>query len=149
MLFPENLDDRTFRLFVQRTCHLMRTHLALSQTEQQLAKLLNGFPELGFLSQKKDVDINRQYAEEELNPFLFLAALWQVWQQLMHDSPTGILNIVNQFFDSKNLSPEDLIELAHIYLTLYDQFLEKGRASSEKDYLYDVMYLLKNMDASN
>lgn len=148
MLFPEKLDDRTFRLFVQRTCHLMRTNLALSQTEQQLADLMEGFPELGFLRQKKDVDINVQYPEALSNPFLFLAGLWQVWQQMTHDSPKGIFNIVDQFYDTKNISTEDLTELTQIYLSLYERALEKGESYTEKDYLYDVLYFLKNLDAS-
>lgn len=149
MFFPEKLDDRTFRVFVQRTCHLMRKHLALSKTEQQLAMLLNAFPELGFLNQQKDIEINVQNEDKEYNPFLFLAALWQVWQQLSHDSPKGYVNIVQDFFDPEELDNKDLGALASIYLSLYLMAKEKGGNYTEKDYLYEVLYLLQNLDESD
>ena len=149
MFFPEKLDDRTFRVFVQRTCHLMRKHLVLSKTEQQLAMLLNAFPELGFLDQQKDIEINIQNEDKEYNPFLILAALWQVWQQLSHDSPKGYVNIVQEFFDPEELDAEDLGLLASIYLSLYLMAKEKGGNYTEKDYLYEVLYLLQNLDESD
>ena len=148
VLFPEELGDRTFRIFVQRTCHLLKKNLALSKPEEQLVLLLKAFPELGFLHQKKEININTQYAEDELNPFSFLAAVWQVQQQLTHDSPKGYRNVVQNFFDPDDIAVEDLATLAGIYDYLYKRTREKGGDFTETDYLYEVQYLLQNFDES-
>ncbi len=145
MVFPEELDNRTFRVFVQRTSHLIKNNLALSATEKRLAELLQAYPELGFLSAKSDIDITVQYSETELNPFLILSALWQVRNQLRDDAPKGYRNIVDDAFNSDMLDADDLLVLAEIYLTLYLRAREDGMEFTEKDYLYEVQYYLNNL----
>ena len=49
MFFPDHLDDKSFRLFVQRTWHLMESNLTLSPSERELADLILEHPEVGNL----------------------------------------------------------------------------------------------------
>ncbi len=145
MIFPEELDNRPFRLFVQRTCHLMNKNVKLSKIEQELANMIRAFPELGFLK-RKTVNVDEHFDDADVNPFMILSAIWQVHQQLLTDSPKGIGQIVGDAFDTDVIHGEILLTVAEIYLALYLRSRDKGENLSEEDYLYHLQLILNDMD---
>ena len=145
MIFPEELDNRPFRLFVQRTCHLMNKNLKLSKIEQELAQMIKGFPELGFLK-RKTVNVDERFENADINPFMILSAMWQVREQLVHNSPKGVSHIVGEAYDTDVVQGEMLLTLAEIYLALYLRSRDKGENMTEDEYLYHLQLILNNMD---
>ena len=146
MLFPEKLDDRTFRLFVQRTCQLIRNKLELTKSEQHLADLLFAYPELGFLQQEQDINIDARFSAEQFNPFLVIAALWQVRRQFFEDAPKGFHTTVVETFDTSAPDAQQFFLLAKVYLALYLRTQEKNIILDQSEYLYEIQYILNNRD---
>jgi hypothetical protein len=143
MTFPEELDDRPFRLFVQRTCYFIKKNLALSAVEKELADLIKAYPELGFLTGKAEVNVNERFPSAESNPFMILGSLWQVSKQLADDKPKGIRNVVFNATKTELLDRETLLILAGIYLAFYLKSREEN-SPNDRDYLFNVQELLAN-----
>ncbi len=145
MLFPEELDNRSFRLLVERTLTRRRDKQTLSNMEQDINELITMFPELGFHTDET-IDIHAQFGENENNPFLVLSALWEVFKQIRTDAPRGIKKIINDYFRTTQLKSDDLYLVAEIYLMLYQQQVENGALFSEKEYLWEMYYSLNQTD---
>lgn len=146
MIFPEELDDRPFRLFVQRTCYFIKKSLALSAVEKQLAGLLKAYPELGFLAGRAEVNVNERFSSDLNNPFMILGSLWQVSKQLAEDKPKGIRKVVSDVVKTEDVDRETLLILAEIYLSYYLKCKEENCPPDDRDYLYNLQELLANPD---
>ncbi|MBN1478974.1 DUF1841 family protein [candidate division KSB1 bacterium] len=145
MQFPEQLDNRSFRLLVERTVQRQKDKKPLSKMEQELADLIRQFPELNFHSTDK-ININVQFADSETNPFLILSAIWEMTKQIQHDAPKGIKKIITDYFHTTNLRSEDLYQIAEIYLYLNADCQKNDRQLTDKEYLWEVYYALYNTD---
>ena len=144
MQFPEELDDRAFRLFVHRTSFFIRKNLALSAAEKELADLIRAFPELGFL--RTEIDINARFSSTELNPFIILASLQQAQRLLKEDRPKGINKVVAKVTQSDVVDRETLLTLAEIYYAAYQSCKSLGQTINDRDYLLNVREFLTNPD---
>lgn len=140
MQFPEELDDRAFRLFVQRTCFFIRKNLALSSAEKELADLIRAFPELGFL--RGEIDVNARFSSTELNPFVILASLQQAQRLLKEDRPKGLNTVVAEITQSAVVDRETLLTLAEIYYATFKSCKATGQTVSDRDYLLNVREFL-------
>ncbi|RPH99378.1 MAG: DUF1841 family protein [Calditrichaeota bacterium] len=141
MIFPEELDNRSFRLFVQRACTLVNRNMALSQLETKMVLLLQQHPDLGFIC-SKPVDVDQVFNDPGENPFLKLSALWQVEQQWDKDQPRGFRNAVKQAFKKDNLQSDEWNLLAEAYLTLYLQNKADLKSLTEFEYIVNLCSLL-------
>ncbi len=144
MHFPEELEDRAFRLFVHRTCFFIKKNLALSSAEKELAELIRAFPELGFL--RAEIDVNARFTPTEVNPFALLAALQQAQRQLKEDRPKGINKVVTEVTQSDTVDRETLLTLAEIYFATFRSCKATGQTISDRDYLLNVQELLTDPD---
>lgn len=145
MIFPDELDNRPFRLFVQRTCQLINSNLKLSKIEKRLADLMYSFPELGFSGRKK-VNVNERYDSDDINPFMILSALWQVQEQILNDTPKGVQRVIGEAFRTKVIDMEMLWTLAEIYLALYFRSRDNGQDMTEEEYLYQLQFILNSIE---
>jgi len=152
MFFPEELDNKQFRLFVMRTWYLMNNHMALSPAEKELATLINEHPEIGIFIPGAQLEINRHYDEDEYNPFIYLSALWEIFKQLRDDRPEGIKEIVEKSFTAELSEPEKRSRLAQIYIDLYlmeksgdEEFDEVTYLQALEQILNDPLYF-ENLD---
>ncbi len=142
MFFPEELDNRSFRLFVFRTWHLMNSKMALSPTEKELASLIEEHPEIGIFIPGMNIQINRHFDEDEYNPFLYLAALWEVAKQLRDDRPQGIKTLVRNS-SLQNFSESQVrSHLAQAYIDLYLQEKNGEREFDKDSYLKEIDEIL-------
>ncbi|MBN1467008.1 DUF1841 family protein [candidate division KSB1 bacterium] len=141
MIFPEELDNRPFRLLVERIGKLQKSGQPLSPIEQELADLIAQFPETGVRADA-EIDISAIFTESEPNPLLLLSAIWQVSKQIRSDSPKGIAKIVTDYFHTTQLKSDDLLRVAAIYLSLYEKVRSGEALFSEKEYLWEVYYAL-------
>lgn len=128
MFFPEELDHKIFRLFVQRTLYLMNHQLRLTSQEREIAYLLGEHPEVAVFFSGKHLNISKVYFPSEFNPFLFLAALLQVLRHIRDDHPKGFADLISESFPESWSDAQVRSYLARRYLELY---------SREKDQLED------------
>lgn len=145
MQFPEQLDNRSFRLLVERTMQRQQEKQPLSKIEQELADLIRQYPDLSFYGKNK-IDVNAHFSDSETNPFLTLSAIWEVSKQILDDTPKGLKKIVNDYFHTTNVQREDLYQVAEIYLFLYADCQKHDRQFTDKEYLWEVYYALHNTD---
>ena len=145
MIFPEELDNRPFRLFVQRTCYFIKKNLALSAVEKELADLIKAYPELGFLAGTAEVNVNERFSSDLNNPFMILGSLWQVSKQLADDKPKGIRKVVFDVTKTERVDRETLLILAEIYLAFYLKSKEEN-SPDDRDYLLNLQELLAHPD---
>jgi len=149
LFFPEELDNKTFRLFVQRTWYLMQKGRVLSASEQEIAHLIQEHPEVGLYMNKDYVEIREQYPDNEYNPFLNLAALWEVEKQLQSDRPEGIRALVEEAFPDNYNENQVRARLALMYLELYqrehegEDFNKTGYLAEIKKMINDPLYFEK------
>lgn len=142
MTFPETLDDKTFRLFVQRTVHLMNSNAVLSRAERQLATIIEEHPEIGLYFLNGVTDISEPYPDDEFNPFIMLSALWEVERQVEKDTPKGIRKLADRM--ASNLADADLkIRLAHLYIDCFYRWHD-GEAITEELYLSEAEKILSD-----
>lgn len=146
MLFPEELDNRSLRLLVDRTLTRRKEKNTLSKIEQDINDIINEFPELGF-QDNNSIDLYAHFKESENNPFLLLSAIWEVKKQLDADSPKGIRKVVYDYFNSNKPKADDIFLVADTYLTLYLQQQEEAAILSEKEYLWEMYYALNQSGA--
>ncbi|MBN1999533.1 DUF1841 family protein [candidate division KSB1 bacterium] len=151
MFFSETLDDKPFRLFVQRTWHLMQKDLALSPVEKRLAFLIEEHPEVGIYLGRESIEISKKY-QDELNPILFLAALWQVQKQIDDDVPKGFSSLVKNSFPENMNEPSVRTQLAKLHIDLYfraksnEHFLDTQYLEEMRKMLEDPLYFEKEND---
>ena len=146
MIFPEELDNRSFHLLVQRIAELQKSEQSLTHIEQEVADLIAQFPELHLGANSEHSDLYRTSAEEALNSYLILSAIWQVSKQIRDDFPKGMAKIIRDHFHKMQLTSDELYRVATIYLSLYEQVRQEGAVLSDKDYLWEVYYALKQDD---
>jgi DNA-binding transcriptional regulator YdaS (Cro superfamily) len=149
VIFPEELDNRSFRLLVERIAKLQKSNRALSSIEQELADLTTQFPELGLHARGDHLDIYRTFEGSDLNPFLQLSAIWQVSKQIRTNTPKGIAKIINDYFHTTQLTSDELYRVATIYLSLYEKVRRDDAEFSAKDYLWEVYYALHEEEGMN
>lgn len=142
MQFPEELDNRTFRLFIQRTRERMLLKKRLSRYEEQMAFLVSEFSELGFMDLKKKLDVNQLYLYPEENPFIYLAAIWEITQHIQKDKPKGMRTIASQLLKDSQLYKEKFYQLADYYLLQFEKSKKENVILSDVDYIYDVQLVL-------
>ena len=147
MNFSQKLDDRAFRLFVQRTWERANKNMTLSPTEDKLFCLIQEHPEIDLFDREHIVDVNRIYSDEEKNPFLSLAALWEVQKQLETDTPRGIVSLVKFCFPGERSQSRIRQILSKLYLVLY--FRTEGESLSDKNYLYELARMLEDSEPFN
>lgn len=145
MIFPEELDNRSFRLLVDRTLTQRKDQKPLSKIEQDISDIINDFPELGFRDNGA-LDLYAQYKDAENNPFLQLSAIWEIRKQLVTDSPKGIKKIVHDYFRSNSLKPDDMRLVADLYLALYRNLLDNNTTLTEKEYLWEIYVALNQSE---
>lgn len=149
MFFPEELDNKTFRLFVQRTWYLMRKGRVLSASEKEISHLIQEHPEVGLYMKDDYIEIREQYPDSEYNPFLNLAALWEVEKQLQSDRPEGIRVLVDEAFPDNYNENQVRARLALMYLELYhrehqgEEFNKAGYMAEIKKMINDPLYFEK------
>ncbi len=145
MIFPEELDNRSLRLLVDRTLAQRKDQKPLSKIEQDISDIVNEFPELGFRD-NGELDLYAHYTEAEINPFLQLSAIWEIRKQLKNDSPRGFRKIVHDYFRTTSLKPDDLYVVADIYLALYRNQQDNETIMTEKEYLWEIYYALNQTE---
>lgn len=143
MFFPEELDNKTFRLFVQRTWFLMQKRRVLSTSEKEIAHLIQEHPEVGLYMNKDYIEIREQYPENEYNPFLNLAALWEVQKQLQSNKPEGIRDLVEKAFPDNYNEIQVRARLALMYLELYQRECT-GEEFNKTSYLAEIKKMLND-----
>jgi hypothetical protein len=136
--FPEEIDDKPFRLFVQRTWHLMQKDLALSPLEKKLSYLIEEHPEVGIFLEKESADISKKYHPEEINPFLYLSALWEIQKQLDHNHPKGFTKLIKETFPKDSNETTIRSCIAKIYIDLYRIEKSGQNELDEEKYLYEM-----------
>ena len=144
MFFPEELDDKLFRLFVQRTLHQAKNNLVLSNVEKELAYLIEQHPDTGIELGKTVLDAQRSYGEMEYNPFVILFTLWQVHNQLKDDNPPGIRALADKYFSPEISDSEKRAYLSVIYLDLFIEERVLQKEYSSRSYLNGVEDRLRN-----
>jgi len=135
MFLPEELDNKTFRLFVQRSWYLKQGGLTLTRTEQDLADLITGHPEIAQTFSRKMIDISTAYGSDAENPFLLLAALWEISKQISADKPKGIRSVLMNGFPEEMVQRERRRRMAEAYIHLCHQ---GDRTISDIKYLRDL-----------
>ena len=143
MLFPEDLDNKTFRLFVQRTVYLMGTKATLTSIERQLANIIEEHPEVGLYIDNNAIDINEHFPDNEYNPFLNLAALWEVEKQISNDNPKGLIDTVLSAFPANSSKSEIRAKLSLMYLDLFRQG-KNGTELSSQRYLKELQKMIQD-----
>jgi hypothetical protein len=118
MFFPEELDNKTFRLFVQRTWYLLNNNLVLSGTERQLADLLAWHPEATKSFSRKMLDISASFPTDRENPFLYLAGLWEIYKQILADKPKGVTSVFESGFPDGMSQRERRSRMARAFILL-------------------------------
>lgn len=135
MFYPEELDNKTFRLFVQRTWYLLNNHLVLSATEQQLADLLAWHQEVTRSFNRKMLDIAASYPTAAENSFLYLAGLWEIYKQILSDKPKGIRSVFEDGFPEGMSQRERRSRMARAFVLL----CQKGEHTvSDLKYINDL-----------
>lgn len=117
MFLPEELDNKTFRLFVQRTWFLGQNGLPLSRSEQELMELISN-QQLTAHFPDKMIDVTATYGADEQNPFLQLAALWEIYKQIDADKPKGVRSIFVNGFPESMTQRERRHRLARAFIRL-------------------------------
>jgi hypothetical protein len=118
MFYPEELDNKTFRLFVQRTWYLLNNNLVLSSTERQLADLIAWHPEATKSFSRKMLDIAAAFASDNENPYLYLAGLWEIYKQILADKPKGIKSVFEAGFPEGMSQRERRRRMARAFILL-------------------------------
>jgi hypothetical protein len=144
MFFPEELDNKPFRLFVQRTLQLVKNKLVLSNMEEELAYLIKQHPDTGIELGRTVLDAQRSYGDMEYNPFVILFTLWQVHKQLKDDNPRGIRALADKHFSPEIGERERRGYLAIIYLDLFIEEKTLQKEYSPRMYLAGVEERLSN-----
>jgi hypothetical protein len=135
MFLPEELDNKTFRLFVQRTWYLQSQNLTLSRTEQELADLLSQHPEVCSAFTGKMLEVTQAYPVAGENPYLLLAALWEISKQIKADKPKGIRSIYLNGFVEQLKPCERRRRMARAFI----QLCSRGVTTlSDTKYLHDL-----------
>ena len=145
MNFPEQLDNRSFRLLVQRTITRQKTNQPLSSIEKQLAALVQDYADLGFDDVSK-IDVDQLFENDETNPFLTLSSMWEISKQIQSDVPKGMQKIVKDAFGTNKLRQHELLKLSENYLDLYRQVMENESSISDKEYLWEMFYALNRKE---
>ncbi len=138
MFFPEDLDNKPFRLFVQRIWHLMNNGRTLSSSETELANLFRTHPEVEFAKRGSEIDVSQKYRDDEFNPFLALAVLWEVQKQLWEDKPKGIKALFSGDPFNAWSEKERLNFFATAYLSLYLREHQDGEKFTPKTHLEEL-----------
>jgi hypothetical protein len=144
MFFPEELDNKPFRVFVQRTLHLVKNNLALSNVEKELAYLIEQHPDTGIELGRTVLDAQRYYGAREYNPFVILFTLWQVHNQLKDDNPPGIRALADKYFSPEISDRQKRAYLAVIYFDLFIEEKTLQKEYSPRLYLAGVEERLRN-----
>jgi hypothetical protein len=143
MIFPDSLDNKTFRLFVQRTVTQLKLNNNLSSAEQQLALLLKEHPKIGFNMENGHIDIQEEFPDEEYNPFILLAALWEVEKQLLTNSPKGIKDIFESSQRQRITKTETLSKLSVMYLDFFNRN-KSGEEIGDIAYVAEALKIVQN-----
>lgn len=144
MIFPEELDDKPFRLFVQRTWHALQNNLTLTPSETEIADLVADHPEVGLFFAGREIDVQQIYADDKFNPFLFLAALREITKQLKNNQPAGIRKLYDQLLDTRCSDAEARSRMAAAYLELYRQHQETMTPENKEAYLLSMREFLND-----
>jgi hypothetical protein len=135
MFLPEELDNKTFRLFVQRTWFLKQNGMMLSRSEQELSDLISTHPEISQTFTRKMLDVSEAYDSNDHNPFLYLAALWEIVKQVNSDKPKGVRSIYMNGFSENTSSGERRRRLARAFIVMCRQ---SEKAVSDLKYVRDL-----------
>ncbi len=144
---PEQLDNKPFRLFVQRTWHAMQNNLSLTPLEAQVARLISDHPEVGLFFPGREIDIAVSFPAGEHNPFLFLAALREVQQQLLQDKPAGIQQLYATLLGARISEAEARSRLASAYLEWHQAAKELPGSQGDEAYLLTLQDYLGDPNA--
>ncbi len=146
VLFPEELDNRSLRLLVDRTLSRRKEQQSLSKIERDIYDIITDFPELGF-QDRDNLDVYMHFKDAQSNPFLMLSAIWEIKKQIDADTPRGIKKIVHDYFRTTTLKADDIYLVADTYLALYIQHQESEMTLTEKEYLWEMYYSLNQSHA--
>ncbi len=144
MIFPEELDDKPFRLFVQRTWHALQNNLTLTPSETEIADLIADHPEVGLFFAGREIDVQQIFADDKFNPFLFLAALREISKQLKNNQPAGIRKLYDHLLDTRCSDAEARSRMAAAYLELYHQHLDIMTPENKETYLLSMREFLND-----
>ena len=143
MFFPDSLDNKTFRLFVERTVTQIKANNNLSSSEKELATIINEHPELELLLDDGPIDIKEEFPDDEYNPFLLLAALWEVEKQLLKNSPKGLNDILQSLQKQHVSKNETRSKLSIMYLDFYNRH-NLGEKVTAEDYVAEAINIANN-----
>ncbi len=144
MIFPEQLDDKPFRLFVQRTWHAQQKHLTLTPSEAEIADLIAEHPEVGLFFSGREIDIHEVFEADRFNPFLFLAALREIAKQVKRDQPAGMRALYEELLDARFSEAEARSRMASAYLELYRLHGENQTPHNKEAYLLSLREYLND-----
>ncbi len=121
----------------------MQKGRVLSASEKIISYLIQEHPEIGLYMNKEYLEIREQYPENEYNPFLNLAALWEVQKQLQSNRPEGIRDLVEEAFPDNYNENQVRARLALMYLELFRR--EKaGEEFNKMRYLAEIKKMLND-----
>lgn len=143
---PEELDNKPFRLFVQRTWHAMQKNLTLTPMEALVARLIADHPEVGLFLGGREIDTSLVYGPDEHNPFILLAALVEVQQQVSHDRPAGMQQLFATLIGARLSEAEARRRLATAWLEWYRTAREAAEPLPHDRYLLTLQLLLGDPD---
>ena len=136
IMHPRDLDNKQFRLLTNRVILASKNKNSISATEEELLEILDSHPELlNELSEHRGL-FGRQFSELEFNPFLHLAAHFEIRRQIHANRPRGIKSIFNELCE-KGLNRYQAEERMAIALT------RLGQIESNEDILKPEIYLKK------
>jgi len=138
MFFPEELDNKPFRLFVQRTWHIIQNGMTLSPSESELADLIGALPGVESIKRGSEIDVSKKFRDDEFNPFLALAVLWEVRKQLKDDKPKGIKALFSNELFSSWSDKERLVPFANACVSLYWRERHDGKDLTPQTYLKEL-----------
>ena len=133
---PGGLDNKQFRLYVLRTINAVKKNLALSSTENEIADLLKVHPDLSKDVRGNQDLLKREFADNEFNPFLHLAAHLEIRRQLEMDKPKGVRRLREQLLEQgfDELTAEEILCDALTQISLFEM---------EGDEMDGDIYLIK------
>ena len=143
---PEELDNKPFRLFVQRTWHAMQKNLTLTPMEALVARLIADHPEVGLFLGGREIDTSLVYGADEHNPFILLAALVEVQQQVSQDRPAGMQQLFASLLAARLSEAEARRRLAIAWLEWYRSAREATEPTPPERYLLTLQVLLGDPD---
>ena len=135
MIFPPELDNKPFRLFIQRIYNAKVQRSRMSPIEKSLAHLIDEHSEVNLPVENKQILIDRQFSHRDFNPFIYLGALYEIDKQVSTNHPRGIAQIAKDLQKRGMIKKRIYSKLANLYLFLYRKNIEEKSSISATQYL--------------